>query len=135
MNKVLFRSHMKPRFAVASLCVLAASICQAAPTLTLLPSGSISGAPGATIGWGFTLTNPDNDFITITSSNFCMGTTGVTNSCVPAALGLYQDFIANAFLVSGPSPEMPSITQPFDMNAITGIGSITLNPSAPVGSG
>jgi len=120
---------MKPL--LLSLAFAAAS--QAA-TLTLSPaSGSLSGTAGSTVGWGFTLSN-STDFAVITSSNFCLGGSGVTTACIAPASGTYSDDIANNFTIAGPSPESPVVTQAFNQASGIGIGSLTINAVAAVGA-
>jgi len=91
---------------------------------TLQPSGSVSGAPGSTVGWGYTLTNSDaSDWLVLTSSNFMPST----------SLGTYMDFTQFNFIVLGPSPESSSLTQSFNPMSQTGIGSFTISGSATPG--
>jgi hypothetical protein len=114
--------------AVSMLCSVARA--DGAPTLTLdSTNGAISGAPGATVGWGFTLTNT-TDFLVVSSSDFCVG--AITSPC-SNSLGTYTDFIGPQFQVVGPSPENTSFTQSFNLLAQTGAGSFTINSSAPPG--
>jgi len=93
-------------------------------TLTLDPvGGSISGLPGQTIGWGFTLTSNATDWISVTSSALTFETN--------PSLGIYTDFIG---LQSGPSPSFAvapgaSWTEVFD-GISQGIGSYALDPGA-----
>src|SRR5579875_495514 len=102
----------------------------AAPMLQLLPpSGYVSGLPGATVGWGFTLSNPDSDFLLVTGSSFDAGCKGCPGP--PAAVGSYTDFIGNNFVIAGPSPESQSVSQPFNASHQTGAGSFTFALSAP----
>ena len=117
---------------VKSLMLLLVLVCGTAwadPVLTLSPA-SISASPGGTTGWGFTISN-DNDFILISSASFCSGTNPV---CTPSTLGSFTDYISNQFLVIGPSPESPTVTESFDSSLQTGIGGFTINLSAPIGS-
>jgi hypothetical protein len=127
-------SHTQPtRIAVTILAVLMLStiaLADGTPTLTLNPTtGAISGAPGATVGWGFTLTNT-TDFLVVSSSDFCVG--AITSPC-SNSLGTYTDFIGPQFQVVGPSPESTSLTQAFDLLAQTGMGSFAINLSALAG--
>jgi hypothetical protein len=116
---------------VALVCMLA--LCGKAqadtlPTLTLDPTdGSIVGAPGSTVGWGFTLTNNGSNFAVVTSSDFCVGV--ITSPC-GNSLGTYTDLIAAQFFVVGPSPESSNFTQAFDNSAQTGVGSFLINLGA-----
>jgi PEP-CTERM motif-containing protein len=108
-----------------AMSVLLAGAAQAATTFTLIPlDGMVSGPPGSVVGFGFTITN-DMNFLEVTSSNF-----------VPASpIGTYTDFNslrANPIIV-GPPPESPVVSENFDANAITGIGSFTINASATPG--
>jgi hypothetical protein len=116
---------------VAILCMVA--LCDlvradGVPTLSLDPlGGAISGAPGTTVGWGFTLTNPGVDFLVVTGSDFCVGV--ITSPC-SNSLGTYTDFTGPQFLLAGPSPENSGVTQTFDNSLLTGIGGFLINPSA-----
>jgi hypothetical protein len=107
---------------------------QASAVLTLTPpSGTVSGMPGNTIGWGFSLSNPSN-FAVVTSSSFCLDSSGVTSACVAPTLGTYTDFIATNFIIVGPSPESPVVTQVFNQSAARGLGSFAINASAVSGA-
>jgi len=107
------------------------ALADTAPTLALDPvSGAITGVAGSTVGWGFTLTNLGSDFAVITSSDFCVGP--ITSPC-SNPLGTYTDFVGQQFFVPGPSPESSSISQSFDLMALTGVGSFFINPLAQPG--
>lgn len=98
------------------------------PTLTLDPStGNITGAPGSTVGWGFTLTNLGSNWAVVTSSDFCVGV--ITSPCTNS-FGTYNDFAGPQFIVVGPSPENTSFNQAFDNNAQQGMGSFFINPTS-----
>jgi hypothetical protein len=118
---------------------LAAFLCLAATThasviLSLDPtSGGISGTTGSTIGWGFTLDSA-TDFAVITSSDFCLGSSGVTSLCVAPTLGDYTDFIAGNFTIAGPVPESPVVTQAFNAVNATGVGSFQIDTNAALGA-
>lgn len=110
--------------AVYPVCILSAS-----PVLTLDPSsGSISGLPGDTVGWGFTLTSDDTEWISVV-------TTSLINESNPA-LGFYTDTAGlfggpmNAVLAPGAAPWVMS----FDALNQTGLGAYTIDPSAPIGA-
>lgn len=95
----------------------------AAPMLTLAPSdGALSGAPGKTVGWGFTLTN-DADYLVVTAADF------------PASLSIGQfiDFISPQFFVVGPAPETDTVSQGFDAALMTGVGAFEIDPFAVIG--
>jgi len=98
-------------------------------SLVLNPAnGAISGAPGDTIGWGFTLTNPDNTFAVITSASFCGSI--LTSPC-STPLGNFTDFIAQFnFTVIGPNGTESAVYDPL---SFTGIGSYTINSGAAGG--
>jgi PEP-CTERM motif len=110
-------------------------LCPAAwgTTLQLAPlSGALSGAPGSTVGWGFTITNTSN-FLEVTGSDFCEGT--IVSPC-PHSIGTYNDFIGQFnFVVVGPAPEeSTSVTQTFNLAVKTGVGSFRINPAAVAGN-
>jgi hypothetical protein len=84
--------------------------------------GTVSGAPGETIGWGFTLTNSGPYWLLVDESTFVPDTAD------------YTDFISIPFMVIGPSPENDSWTESFDASAQTGAGSFSIDPAAVVGS-
>jgi hypothetical protein len=103
---------------------------QAAPLLTLNPmDGAISGLPGDTIGWGFTLTNPNDAYAVITSADFCGAS--LTSPC-STSLGTFTDFIAQ-FNFTFIDP-FSSLTVAYDPASFSGIGSYTINPDAAAGS-
>jgi len=106
----------------------------AEPTLILSPS-ALEGNIGATVGWGFTITN-DSGYIEITSSQFCLSPVNfVTNGCTLPLTGSYNDIISSAedIVVGPPGGTLPdSVTQSFDPVAMmTGVGSFTINPGTP----
>lgn len=106
-------------------------VLSSAPLLQLLPaSGALSGAPGSTVGWGFTITNATN-FLVVTGSDFCEG--AVVSPC-PHTIGTYTDFIgAFNFIVVGPAPESAVVSQAFSLPAMTGVGSFQINGTAHAG--
>ena len=109
-------------FAVLLFCSLVS-----ATSLSLDPiNGALSGAPGDTVGWGFTLTN-DTDYLVVTGSDFCVG---IIASPCSNALGTYSDFIGPSFVVVGPSPESSPVIQSFDPSTMTGLGSFLISSSA-----
>jgi PEP-CTERM motif len=114
---------------MSGLCGLARA--NEVPILTLDPlGGAISGAAGATVGWGFTISNTV-DFLLVTNSDFCVGP--ITSPCTNS-LGTYTDFIAsNQFVVVGPPPESSPVSQAFDPTALTGVGSFAINLGAQPG--
>jgi hypothetical protein len=99
---------------------------QAAPTLQLDPSDrAVVGAPGTTVGWGFSLTNLEN-YLVVTSASFEVGT----------AQGTFTDFISAAnFFVVGPASSGSTVwAQPFNDAMQLGIGSFLIDPSVAAGS-
>lgn len=115
--------------------LLLSSLANAIPTLMLIPSdGIIAGAPGETIGWGFTISNA-TDYLVPSGAQFC-GNASVPPFCFPLSpsLGTYTDFTAFQFVVVGPAPESTSVTAPFDDVAQTGLGSFGIDSGAIPGS-
>lgn len=104
---------------------------QAAPTLTLLPSGNVFGPPGSTVGWGFTITNNMN-YIEITSAQFCDNPVNFPINCIPPSTGTFIDYISqyNDIIVGPPDGVVTSVvTQQFDPVALTGVGAFQINPA------
>jgi hypothetical protein len=99
-------------------------------TLNLNPAtGLISGSPGQTPGWGYTLANSSDNFALITSADFCGA---VISSPCSTPLGLFTDFIAQFnFTLINPHSSLSAVFNPI---AHTGIGSYAVSPSAPPGS-
>jgi hypothetical protein len=94
-------------------------------TFTLSNGGVIAGSPGATVGWGFTLTNSEN-YVVISASEFDTTQNGGD--------GTYSDFIGPDFVVVGPANgfgDLPTVTQDFGLNS--GVGSFTISPTATIG--
>lgn len=106
------------------VCALTCCVAAHAATLTLNPVGGlIEGAPGAKVGWGFTLLNP-NDYLIVTSSDF--------QTVNP--IGVYTDTISPQFVVVGAAPESSFWTQDFDSVLDLGVGSVTISPAAAPGA-
>ena len=123
---------MSKRIIIGWIYLTSLAVCSTATTLTLAPAnGSLSGSAGSTVGWGFTISN-SSDFLVVTGSDFCVG---VISSPCSNGLGAYSDFIGTSqFVVVGPSPESPSITQGFNAVNQTGVGSFAINSNATVGN-
>ena len=103
------------------------------PLLVLTPASSLSGAPGATVGWGFQITN-DANYIEITSASFCLSPWPYSAS---PTTGSFTDFISghNDIIVGFPGGTDPAtVAQAFDPIAFTGIGSFAIDPGAPIGA-
>jgi PEP-CTERM motif len=99
---------------------------QAATTFQLIPAnGMVSGPPGSTVGWGFTITNTQN-YLEVTGSDFFPP---------DPLVGTYNDFTLqrSSPIIVGPPPESPVVTENFDPVAIKGIGSFDINPAATPG--
>ena len=102
------------------------------PTLTLLPSGELTGSPGDLIGWGFSITN-DANYIEITSSQFCLDPVSFPACTLPEE-GTFTDFISqfNDIVVGNPGGTDPgTASQNFDPVLLTGIGSFDIAPTEP----
>jgi hypothetical protein len=108
------------------LTVLCGCSAFAAP-LVMLDMSALSGAPGQTVGWGYTaITNDTSFFLVITNSFFCTtgGDPNFTDCTTPGTgptsfgpqFGTYTDYIAQSFT------EVP----PFGM-----IGPAAFSPGSP----
>lgn len=74
-------------------------------TLDLIPSGgAVSGSPGGTVGWGFTLTADDASFYVISGVELCIGAQFSPCPADTPGLGTFQEYIATNFLIIGASP-------------------------------
>ena len=114
---------MKRILCALSLAGLLGIVAEAAPVLLLTPPGGVTaGTPGSTVGFGFQITNL-TDFLLVTGSSFTPSSPLVT----------YTDYIGTNFIVVGPAPESPNVSQPFSSTAHTGVGAFSILGSAPVG--
>jgi hypothetical protein len=121
MTMKLFRT-----LSIATLLLFALGVRARADdiSLTLDPvGGALTGPAGSTVGWGFTLANSGPDFAVISGSDFCVGP--ITSPC-STSFGTYTDFIGQQFIVVGSS----SVTEAFDNNTQTGLGSFFINPAS-----
>jgi hypothetical protein len=111
---------------IGLLSLLSFNAAQAATTFQLdPPNGVLSGLPGSTVGWGFTLSNTEN-FLVVTSAAFEPATD----------LGTFMDFISapDNFFVVGPAPGASNVwAQAFNAVTQTGIGSFAIDPNAALG--
>jgi hypothetical protein len=99
----------------------------AGPILTLNPvNGTISGAPGATVGWGFTLSNT-TDFLVPSQIAFCEG--AFNPSCLDT-YGTFTDFAAQ-FQTNSVGA---TVVETFNNATHNGIGSFKINSNAPPGA-
>jgi hypothetical protein len=112
------------------LGTVAASALIAAPILNLSPGAAISGAPGSTVGWGFTLTN-DLNWIEVVQAQFCLDSP-VNNPCFLASTQ-FVDIISNPpnDVIVGPSG---SVSQIYAPSSNLGLGSFIISPGAAIGS-
>jgi hypothetical protein len=117
---------MKRFVILLALLAFLPAVARATPMLILDPAnGAVSGTPGSTVGWGFTLTN-DSGYLVPSSVVFCEG---AFNSGCAATFGTFWDFAAQyQFNVVG-----STLTQTFDNATQQGIGSFTINANAPTG--
>ena len=120
--------------------LLAPLLAHAGPVLTLSPTtGSISSLPGGVVGWGFTISNPDPNYLVVTSAQFCItvevaGFVGCDQYPDPG-LGTFTDHIAQFnFIVAGPAPESSVVSQAFSSDLLTGIGSFAIDAGAALDS-
>lgn len=113
---------MKKAISTFLFAALFAAIAQGSPVLMLTPT-DVEGAPGSTVGWGFTLSNDTSDFLLVTGAAFTPN---------PAPLGTFQDFISavNLTLV-GPDS---ALSQQFDPVAQTGVGAFQIASFVPFGT-
>ena len=103
--------------------VLATSLTvQGAGTMTLIPaSGDLSGTPGTTVGWGFSLTG-DADYYLMFSD--------ITYSSL-AGWGDFAGYLTDlgSFIVAPGA----TVTHPFDAGLETGVGSFSIHTDAMPG--
>lgn len=113
---------MRKAIQVLLLATASTGLATADITLTLDPSGAaVSGSPGQTVGWGFTVANSLSDYAVITSAIF-----------VPDPTSQFTDFISPQFVIVGPGS--PSITQNFDLASQQGVGSYMIPSVTPIGA-
>ena len=110
------------------LAAMMAATAAAAPTLTLTPGGNLTDAPGATVGWGYTLTNNVN-WIEVVQAQFCLDAV-VGNPCFVASTR-FTDFISPPDVIVGPAG---SATLPFNLGLSQGLGKYIVDPAALPGS-
>ncbi|MCC6262641.1 MAG: hypothetical protein IT169_03615 [Bryobacterales bacterium] len=101
-------------------------------TLTLIPSnGAVSGAPGDTVGWGFSLTNGSDNYLMVANSYFCQAGEDPFFSTCTQLLGVYSDFIAANGIMLAPSQ---SWMETYDGTIMAGVGEYTIDNAATPGS-
>jgi len=123
--------------AVLMLVSLASAAVWGDTVLLLTPLPAISGQPGQSVGWGFTIENNTSNYILFDGSNYCgvggdpdftdcTGTyTGVME--FGPSFGTYNDFIANNGTIVAPNG---SLSQTFDATLQTGVGTYVIDPGA-----
>ncbi len=121
---------MKRLSLVVLLAAALAALAYGDPTITIstLPlSGTVGGAPGTVVGWGFTLTDtfPDQ-WVILNDSSF----TGLQVN------GTYVDYVVDNFYVAGPAPESSTLQVAWNPSLIPpqGLGEFDLNPTALPGA-
>ena len=116
---------------VLTTLLFSAAAAQAAPVLTLTPSGNVVGLPGNTVGWGFSITN-DSGYIEITSAQFCLDPLALPACSLPT-IGTFNDFISafGSVVVGPPGGTLPeTVSQAFDAVLFRGVGSFDIAPGA-----
>ena len=119
--------------AAAILLLVAPGLRADTVTFATIPAnGNISGPPGSTVGWGFTLTNNSTtmwfDPLSISANVFTNGS--------PLAIFGFPVLDPQGMTVAG---ETPSVTVDYTLNTMdptmsTGLYQFTWDPGAPVGS-
>ncbi len=101
-------------------------------TLTLLPAGgAVSGAPGDTVGWGFSLTNGSDNYLIVANSYFCQAGEDPFFGACTQTLGTYMDFIAWNGVMLAPGD---SRVEAYDGTIMAGVGAYTIDNAATPGS-
>ena len=116
MNRATWTFFLAAAFAACS---------QASPLLTLLPAGgTVSGPPGAVVGWGFALTDTaPSQWVLLTGSQF-------TGSPL---FGTYVDYLSSVnapLYVVGPSPESSMLNVAWNGSTLAGLGEFDINSTA-----
>jgi hypothetical protein len=122
--------NLKSALRVVWLGTVATGILAAGPVLSLTPSNSLTGNPGSTVGWGFTLTN-NVSWIEVVEAQFCLDAV-IGNPCFNPSSQFF-DIISNPpnDVIVGPGG---SASQPYDPSNNKGLGKFTIAPGAPNGS-
>jgi hypothetical protein len=95
------------------------------------PGGAVTGSPGQTVGYGFTITNTTPYYLLFDNSYFCEPSQDPEFTTCTQSLGTYQDYIANNFTEVAP---MSSLSESFNANTMTGFGAYDISPTAMVGA-
>lgn len=134
-NQIL---HKLSKLSVHSFLILGVTCWQAYadPVLTLEPSGNVSGPPGATVGWGYKITNDTGFYLLPSNSFFCEpGEDPQLTTCSPnLGSSTYTDFITS-YVFTNSSPIPPAgLSQSFNIGLMTGVGAYSIDPAATIGS-
>lgn len=126
MNILRWHRHLL----AAALLTASAGRLSADPLLTLTPSPDLSGAPGSTVGWGFTIVNDTPYYLEFSSSEFCVAPVILTPavSCTPPVTGVFNDIIVGNDPIIAPNS---SLSEDFDPVGFTsGLGYFDIDPDA-----
>jgi hypothetical protein len=102
----------------------------ATPILNLTPSGTVSGLPGSTAGWGYSITNDKADVLLVANSYFCQSGQDPLFTTCTQSLGTYNDFIASNATEIAPGS---TASQSFNALASNGVGEYTISGLATAG--
>jgi hypothetical protein len=105
-------------------------------TLQLDPlSGTVSGSPGDTVGWGYTLDNNTGDYLVVSYSAFCeSGQDPLFTSCAPAlGASSYMDFLSLPANFTEITPG-GTASAAFDPTTTSGVGEYSIDPLITSGS-
>ncbi len=111
--------NWKPVQLLAATALLSVSLPGA--TLTLTPA-TISGAPGSTVGWSYSLVNDTANWIVINS---------VVDSGFNPAFGTFTEFAATNFNVVAPNT---IFSEAFSLPLLQGFGRFDIAPGATAGT-
>jgi hypothetical protein len=95
------------------------------------PGGAVTGSPGQTVGFGFTITNDTVYYQLFDASYFCEPSQDPAFTPCTQSLGTYKDYIANNGTVVAP---MSMLSESFNANTMTGFGAYAISPTASPGA-
>jgi hypothetical protein len=124
-------TSLKSLFKLAVLGAVVTGMLAAGPVLTMTPGHNLTGVPGATVGWGFSLTNEFN-WIEVVQAQFCLDQP-IGNPCFTPSVQFF-DIISNPpnDVIVGPGGLVSQIYDPVNNQ---GLGSFTISPSGGTVSG
>lgn len=102
--------------------------------LTLIPaSGTVTGAPGSLVGWGFTINNATPDWLELGMSNFIdLPFADQGPGFVASTLeGIYADYLANP---SAPIAPGQILTELWNSTSQSGVAEFLIDPAAQPGT-